>query len=108
MTYPEGFVAEEFFTPTDEQKANYYITGQNVKYYFSETEYGAFTYVNSKWKEFLYAKPPIVYYLFGDDNCWVSRWKTTSDEEFLDYRVAVRKDSPLFTDLVNTAEKHKW
>ena len=107
MTVPEGFIAKEFFTPTAEQKADYYITGQDVIYNFSEKEYGSFSFVDWYWKEILSTKPPTVYHVFNDDNCWVTNWTTTLGEDFLDYRVAIKKDSSIFTDLVNEAKDNK-
>ena len=107
MSFPKGFVATDFFYPTVKQKQNYYITGQDVEYIFSSSEYGEFCYIDAEWKEILETEPPEVYHVFENDNVWLTNWKTSTTDDFLDYRVAISKDSKIYDKLVDLAKKHK-
>ena len=80
MSFPEGFEATDFFYPTEKQKQDYFITGREVVYWFEPGIYGTFDYNAKEWAEILTNKPPIVYYVFKDDKCWVSKWTTTEQD----------------------------
>ena len=100
---PEGFIAKEFFTPTAEQKKNYFITGRDVCLELPDEQFGRFSYSLEEWKEILNISPPIIYKVFGDDNCWVTNWKTCSNKEYTNYKVAILMDSEVYKALSKKA-----
>ena len=106
MEYPKDFEAVEFFKPTWDFREKYFVTGPEVVYWFEPGVYGTFDYNATEWAEILTNKPPIVYYVFEDENCWVSKW-TTTEHDFLDYNVAISRDTNIFTNLVKEAAKNK-
>ena len=106
MEYPKDFEAIEFFIPSEELRKKYFVTGLEVEYWFEPKVYGTFDYDTEEWAEILTNKPPIVYYVFEDDKCWVSKW-TTTEQDFIEYKVAISRDTNIFTNLVNKAAKNK-
>jgi len=106
MEYPKDFEAVEFFMPTKELRQKYFVTGPEVVYWFEPDVYGTLHYNDIEWAEILTNKPPIVYYVFEDDKCWVSKW-TTTEQDFIDYDVAISRDTDIFTNLVKEAAKNK-
>ena len=81
MSFPEEFEATDFIIPSETLKKDYFITGRDVCIEFAEEQFGRFTYSLEEWKEILKIGPPIVYKVFGDDNCWVKTWKTSTNKE---------------------------
>ena len=106
MEYPKDFEAVEFFIPSEELRKKYFVTGPEVEYWFEPKLYGTFDYNAKEWEEILTNKPPIVYYVFKDDKCRVSKW-TTTEQDFIEYKVAISRDTNIFTNLVKKAEKNK-
>ena len=103
MSFPEEFEATDFFYPTVKQKQDYFITGRDVCIELPDEQFGRFTYSLEEWKEILNIGPPILYKVFGDDNCWVINWKTSTNKENTNYKIAVLMDSDLYKQMFKKA-----
>ena len=103
MSFPVGFVATDFIIPSETLKKDYFITGRDCHYVSADNKTADWKLALSFWKEIINTPAPYVYKIFDDNNCWVSKFTSTSNKDFLDFKFAIYQPTKIYRDIVSQA-----